>query len=244
MEKSSIFAPKENTVKPLNKKTMKKVFVMAMAALAVTLASCGGNSKSAGDDVDSASVEATDSTAGEVAQAPVDAAASASAEIAQLTEQLESKDASKVQTTLEAVKAKIAELAKTDPEAAKTYVEQLQSWLKTNADKVKEATGNNAAVSTAVETLTTTSSSTLVEGYSKAKAAVESVTGAAGEAAGKATEAAGKAKDVVDKAKSITKEKVNEEANKAVDNAKEAAKTKAKEEAGKAVEKGLKSLGL
>lgn len=237
MEKSSIFAPKENTVKPLNKKTMKKVFVMAMAALAVTLASCGGNSKSAGDDVDSASVEATDSTAGEVAQAPVDAAASASAEIAQLTEQLESKDASKVQTTLEAVKGKIAELAKTDPEAAKTYVEQLQSWLKTNADKVKEATGNNAAVSTAVETLTTTSSSTLVEGYSKAKAAVESVTGAAGEAAGKA-------KDVVDKAKSITKEKVNEDANKAVDNAKEAAKTKAKEEAGKAVEKGLKSLGL
>lgn len=222
---------------------------MALAAIAMTFASCGGNSKSTDADADSANVEATDSTAGDVAAAPADGATvSAENEIAQLTEQFDKKDAKKVQSTLEAVKAKVAELAKTDPEAAKTYVEQLQSWLKTNADKVKAATGNDATVSSVISTLTSTSSATLVEGYSKAKAAIESATGTAADAASKATDAASKAQEVYDKASSITKEKVEkkatEEANKAVDNAKSAAKQKAHEEASKAVDKGLKSLGL
>lgn len=226
---------------------MKKVFVMALAAVALTLASCGGNSKNDAAGTDSTDVEMADSA--DVAVAPADGATtSAEAEIAQLTQQLETKDAKKVQTTLETVKAKIEELAKTDPEAAKNYVEQLQGWLKTNADKVKAAAGNDATVSTVISTLTTTPSSTLVEGYSKAKAAIESATGTATDAAAKATDAATKAQDLVDKAKSITKEKVEqkatEEANKAVDNAKSAAKQKATEEANKAVEKGLKKLGL
>lgn len=217
---------------------------MALAAGALTLASCGGNNaKSDNVEADSTSVESTDSTnsaSGTVANE----AASAEDEIAQLTEQLDSKDASKVQTTLETIKTKIAELAKTDPEAAKAYVSQLQSWLKTNSDKVKDLAGNNAAINTAIETLTSTSSATLVESYSKAKDAIESVTGKASDVSEKASNAVNKAKEVYDKASSVTEEKIKDEANKAVENAKDKAKDKAKEEAGKAVEKGLKSLGL
>lgn len=227
---------------------MKKIFVMALAAAALAVTSCGGNSKSADAPADSTAVEAADSTTATAAEGTT---TSAEQEIAALSQVLEGKDVSKVKTTLETVTAKISELAKTDPKAAQAYVEQLQGWLKANADKVKEATGNDATVSTVISSLTSTSSATLVDGYSKAKAAVESVTGTvsetatkAADAVGKANDAAEKVNDAVSKAKSITKEKVNEEANKAVDNAKETAKSKAKEEAGKAVEKGLKSLGL
>lgn len=223
---------------------MKKVFIMALAAAAMTLASCGGESKQANAEADSTSVETADSLQGTAAEAAT-AASSADAEIAALTQQLDSKDASQVKTTLQTIKDKITELSKTDPEAAKTYVEQLQAWLKTNASKVKEAAGGDTTVGTVVDALTTTSSAKLVEGYTKAKDAVESAIGTTtGEAATKASETLKDAKEVYDKAKDVTKEKVEEKAKEEVNKAKETGKAKAKEEVNKAVDKGLKSLGL
>lgn len=226
---------------------MKKLFILALAAASLTLTGCGNNPKSA-DDAAADTTATTDSTAAAEAVAPADAVTGEAAEaIAQLTEQLGTKDAGKMQSTLKAIEAKIAELAKTDPAAAKTYIEQLQTWLKENAEQVKAATSGNTAISTAVETLTNTSTDKLVQGLATAQGALSTITDGAKtatETATKVTNAAKGAKDVVDKATSVTSEQVQKKVDEKVSEAKEAGKAKAREEATKAVDKGLKSLGL
>lgn len=202
---------------------MKKVFVLAMAAAALTLSSCGDSTKKDAAGNDTTAVAAGDSANAE-AIAPADAV---SPEVAQLSDLLETKDASKIQASLTTIKDKIAELSKTDPGAAKTYVNQLQNWLKTNANAVKEATGNDAAASTVIDALTSTSSDKLVEGYSKAKDAVESVTKSTEVENAKST--ASKAAEVYDKVKD------KESVDKTVEEVKTKAKDKAKEETKKAV---------
>lgn len=226
---------------------MKKLFFLALAAASLTLTGCGNSPKTT-EEAATDTTATTDSTATAEAVAPADAVTGEAAEaIAQLTEQLDKKDAGKMQTTLKAIEAKIAELAKTDPAAAKTYVEQLQNWLKENAEQVKAATGGNATVSTAVETLTNTSTEKIVQGLASAQGALSTITDGAKtatETATKVTSAAKDAKEAVDKAKSVTSEQVQKKVDEKVNETKEAGKAKVREETGKAVEKGLKSLGL
>lgn len=216
---------------------------MALAVVALTLTSCGSGSKSANADTDTTSMESVDSLTQD-GVAATEVPNTAETAIAQLTEQLDSKDAAKVKTTLETIKEKIAELSKTDPDAAKAYVEQLQSWLKSNSDKVKTAVGEDTAVSAAIETLTSASSDKLIEGYTKAKDVIESATGTATGEAAKAAATAKEVKEAYEKVKEVTPEKVQEKVNEKAKEAKEAGKAKAREEAAKAVDKGLKSLGL
>ena len=74
---------------------MKKVFLMAVAALALTFTACTEGAQK-NDEAD--------------------------AVVENLKAELEAGDANSVQQTLEGVQAKVAELVAKDPEAAKTYV--------------------------------------------------------------------------------------------------------------------------
>ena len=132
---------------------MKKIVlaVMAVAAIGFT-ASCGNKTQQA-DAVDSVAI--VDSLAGEAANATISA----------LTEQLEAKDANKLQETLATIKEKIASLIKENPEVAKEYVAKVQSFLKENADKIKEVAGENGAIAAAVSAVTSIEPANIVSGF-------------------------------------------------------------------------------
>lgn len=216
---------------------MKKLLFMAAAIAAFTFVSCGNKTGNNGTGSDSASdsLEAVTSTA---VQAADDA-------INQLTANLDAKDASAFKTSLDDVKAKIADLLNTNPELAKSYVEKLQEFLNTNADKIKSTVGTNAAVATAVSALTTTSADDVV---SSLKSAVTSVGNNAASQVDAAAEAVKNAPDAA-------KQAAEAAANQAVDNAKAKAAEKtneavesAKKKTNDAIDKGVsdakKKLGL
>ena len=118
---------------------MKKVFMMALAAAAITLSSCGNKTNVPNES------EIVDST--EVALNEANTAADEV--IAQLTQNIEAKDASALQNALEAVKAKVSEFLTKNPEIAKEYLAKVQNFLKENTDKIK--VGDNAAVASLVD---------------------------------------------------------------------------------------------
>ena len=120
---------------------MKKVFMMALAAAAITLSSCGNKTNVPNES------EIVDST--EVALNEANTAADEV--IAQLTQNIEAKDASALQNALEAVKAKVSEFLASNPEIAKEYLAKVQNFLKENTDKIKAVVGDNAAVASLVD---------------------------------------------------------------------------------------------
>ncbi|MBO6287504.1 MAG: hypothetical protein J6M94_02810 [Prevotella sp.] len=120
---------------------MKKVFMMALAAAAITLSSCGNKTNVPNES------EIVDST--EVALNEANTAADEV--IAQLTQNIEAKDASALQNALEAVKAKVSEFLAKNPEIAKEYLAKVQNFLKENTDKIKAVVGDNAAVASLVD---------------------------------------------------------------------------------------------
>ncbi len=120
---------------------MKKVFMMALAAAAITLSSCGNKTNVPNES------EIVDST--EVALNEANTAADEV--IAQLTQNIEAKDASALQNALEAVKAKVSEFLANNPEIAKEYLAKVQNFLKENTDKIKAVVGDNAAVASLVD---------------------------------------------------------------------------------------------
>jgi prophage DNA circulation protein len=120
---------------------MKKVFMMALAAAAITLSSCGNKTNVPNES------EIVDST--EVALNEANTAADEV--IAQLTQNIEAKDASALQNALEAVKAKVSEFLTKNPEIAKEYLAKVQNFLKENTDKIKAVVGDNAAVASLVD---------------------------------------------------------------------------------------------
>ena len=127
---------------------MKKLFVLAIAALAMTFVSCGNKAKAP-------EAEVVDTVA------VADAAAEAEATINALAENLESKDLNAFQTALEAVKAKVAEFLANNPAIAQEYLSKVQGFLKENADKIKEFVGGNAAVATLVDGISAIPSETI-----------------------------------------------------------------------------------
>ena len=120
---------------------MKKVFMMALAAAAITLSSCGNKTNVPNES------EIVDST--EVALNEANTAADEV--IAQLTQNIDAKDASALQNALEAVKAKVSEFLTKNPEIAKEYLAKVQNFLKENTDKIKAVVGDNAAVASLVD---------------------------------------------------------------------------------------------
>lgn len=194
---------------------MKKIVFAVMALMAIGFTSCGNKTQQAEAVADSTEV----------------AAPSAEAALSALSEQLNSGDASAFQTALQAVQEQIKNL---DPEVAKEYVAKVQSFLKENADKIKEVAGDNAAITTAVNALTDVEPAQVVEGIQSALSnAGDAAANAAAEKVDDAKEAAQKK---ADEAKQAAKDKANEKVNEAKDAANKAVND--------AAAKAVKGLGI
>ena len=219
---------------------MKKLFILAIAAVAMTFASCGNKAANAGGE-DSTAVDSTEAVA-QQAQEAADGA------ISNLTEILKGKDANALKDAIESIKAKAGEFLAQNPDLAKEYLTKVQNFLKENADKVKALVGDNAAVGAAVSALTETSADDVISGLSAAlgdvKAAGVDAAANAADAANKATEAVKNApeaaKDAANKAVEDAKAKANEKAQEAVNDAKD----KANKQIDKAASDAKKALGL
>ena len=215
---------------------MKKLFVFAFAAIAISFASCVNNKPAQAPE------EVIDTV-----EAEIDAQAEAEASINALKENMEAKDASAFQTALEAIKAKVAEFIAKNPAIAQEYLAKVQGFLKENADAIKSFVGTNAAVaslvdgiaaipSESVEKLTGATEALKALGIDAASLAGNAVGGAKDAVEGAvegAVDAAGNVKDAaaekVNEAKDAAAEKVNEAKDKAgaaIDNAAADAKKK------------------
>ena len=153
---------------------MKKLFVFAMAAIALTFAGC----KEGKTDANADGTDSIQDTAAVVAEAAADPAAAISA----LTEQIEAKDANAFQAALDKAKAQIKALLEKDPETAKSYLAKIQDFLKENAEKIKAFTGSNVAVTSAVAALTDADTDKVLETI-KTAVGVEEAANAAVDAA-------------------------------------------------------------
>ena len=131
---------------------MKKIVLAVMAVAAIGFTTSCGNKTQQAEAVDSVAI--------------VDSLASVAADgtISALAGGLDGKDASKFQEALATVKEKIASLLKENPEVAKEYVAKVQTYLKENADKIKELAGENAAIVSAVEAVTAIEPASVVSG--------------------------------------------------------------------------------
>lgn len=113
---------------------MKKFFVTAVAALALTFTAC------------------TEGATNEEANTLVE----------NLQSLIESGDTSAVQSTLASAQEKIAELIIKDPEAAKTYVSKIQEFVKDNQEKIVSLIGENELTQGLVTTLVNTPVETVI----------------------------------------------------------------------------------
>ena len=191
---------------------------MAVAAVAFTMTSC--NNKANTPPVEEVAVDSVALLTEEGVQA-------ADEVIAKIAENIEAKDAGAIQAAIETVKAKAAEFLAKNPEVAKEYLAKVQNYLKENAEAVKAAVGNNAAVSALVSTLAdspvddvmSTISSALGTGVDKVQDAAGATKEAIEDAAAKGKEAVENAAEKGKEALNDAKEKVKEEAGKKVDEA-------------------------
>ena len=206
---------------------MKKFFMMAMAVVAMTFASCGNKTEKPVEEV-------IDS----VAVLTEEANAAAEDAISQLSTTLESKDASALQTALEAIKAKVAEFIAINPGIAKEYISKVQNFLKENAEAVKAVVGTNATISglvdgiaalptESVEALTGATDALKALGIDASnfvKDAASDAVDAAADAVEGAKDAAADAVEGAKDAASNAVEGAKDAAGKAVDNAADATK--------------------
>ncbi len=178
-----------------------------MAVVAIGFTSCG-NKTQQGEAVDS--VALIDSLSGAAAQEDIDI----------ISKLLESADAAKLQEALANVKEKIATLIKENPEVAKEYVTKVQTFLKDNADKVKEVVGDNAAVSAAVSAVTDIEPESVVNGL------LDKVSETASDAEEAVNEKVDEAKAAAEEKATEMKDAAKQKASDAVDNAAKDVKNK------------------
>lgn len=203
---------------------MKKLFVCAIAFMALTFASCGnkqsGNAESADSLTDSTEVVADSTGATAVAD--------------EMKAKLEAKDAEGFNAVVAEAKQKIDELVKEGKiEEAKAYASQVKAFVDENAETIKQVANGSETVTSIVNTINALPSSA----ESAVNAAGEAVKSDAENAVKSAKEAA---ETKVSETKAAAKQKANEEVNKAANKAKE----KANEEVNKAANKALNKLGL
>ncbi len=200
---------------------MKKIILAVMAVAAIGFTSCGNKTQQA-EAVDSVAI--IDSLAAEAAEGTISA----------LTEQIDAKEASKFQEAQATVKEKIAELIKSNPEVAKEYVAKVQTFLKDNTDKIKEFVGDNAAITSAVEAITSIEPANVVSGFlSAVDSTATNVKDAAVDAKDAAVDAANQK---IEEGKQAVEDKANE--------VKDAAKQKANDAIDGAAKDVKKGLGL
>lgn len=217
---------------------MRKVLLISVAFVALTLASCGNktdanaNADSTATDTTAQVADSTDSTASTVSAIQTGDAKAAPATVAALTKEIQAKVAAKdtkgLTVLLSNAKAKIAELAKTDPAAAKAYVSQLQQYVNQHAEEIKSIAGGNATISQAVDEVKNLNPEKVVNAVASA---------ATSDAKNIATGAAETAKSAAENA---VNSKVNE-ATSAANAAKSKAEAKAAKEVAKAQSKVTKA---
>lgn len=176
---------------------MKKTIIVATVGMALACYSCGNKSQPEAAPADSENI---------VNEGVTQTAAAA---IEKLQAAVESGDAAKIQEALTEVRENVAEYTATSTETATAYLDSVQTWLNDNADKVKEAAGDNPEIGGTINSLTSTSAENIV---SDIKATGDDAINETKEAVGDAAE------NVKDKAK----EKVDEAADEAADKTKDA----------------------
>ena len=212
---------------------MKKFFIMAMAVAAIGFTSCGNKTQNAAPAEESTEVSAV----ADAAKGVVD----------KLKEQIEAGDSKAIGEAVQTAVEKVAELvAKGDTEAAKQYQDQIKNFIDENADKIKEVTGGDEAVSKLIDSFVNVPvkvedavNAAIKEG---AEQAVEDAKDAAAQKVEEAEEAAAQK---VEDAKAAAAQKVDEAKQKAADAAAkkiEEGKQKANDAANKAAEDLMKKI--
>lgn len=199
---------------------MKKVFVCAIAFMALTFTSCGNKQNGNAAQTDSL----TDTTA--IAADGTDAEALAN----EMKAKLEAKDANGLNEIVTSAKQKIEELVKAGKiEEAKAYASKVKQFVDENAEAIKTVTNGDETISSIVSTISALPSN--------AENAVEAAGNAVKSDAENAVESAkGAAETKVNEAKEAAKQKATDEVNKAKD--------KANEKVNKAASDALNKLGL
>ena len=183
---------------------MKKLFFVAMAAVAMTFTACKNEAPAPAPEPETPEVElvSTDSIAAVI----------------------EAADSTQLSSLLTEAQVKIEELTKIDPAKAKDYLAAIQTLLKENADKIKAFAGTGAVASVidAVNNLPA------IEVPDVAAAAEE----AADKAAEGVKDAAEAVQDAAAEKVEDAKAAVNDAANAAVDKANEVKDAAAEKAAG------------
>ena len=184
---------------------MKKLFFVAMAAVAMTFTACKNEAPAPTNPEPETS---------EVELVPTDSIAAV----------IEAADSTQLSSLLTEAQAKIEELKNIDPAKAKGYLAAIQALLKENADKIKEFAGTGAVASVidAVNNLPA------IEVPDVAAAAEE----AADKAAEGVKDAAEAVQDAAAEKVEDAKAAVNDAANAAVDKANEVKDAAAEKAAG------------
>ena len=189
---------------------MKKLFIMLMAAIAMSFASCGNKNAQSADANEAETISETENVT------------------ADLAAQLDAGDVNKFQEALNEAQAKAAELMKENPEEAKAYLESVQSYLNENIEKVKEVVGDNAIVAATVTALVETPAESILNNLQNVVNEAESAAEAKNEEMKQAAEnqvnaAKQAANDKANEAKQAAANKVNEGAQKVNDKVNEGA---------------------
>ncbi len=210
---------------------MKKIFMMTLAAVAISLTSCGNktNNTAAGESTDNIEANATVKAAVENT-------------ISVLAKSMEAKDAAALQQAVEEIKQETAEFLANNPEEAKEYLTQVQAFLKENTKNIKTALGENAIASAAVNALANTPADDIIYSLNNALNAKATEAAATGEAAVENAES--KAAEKVNEAAEKAARKVQDKTNEARDKAVEEAKTQTREAAKQAGKDLKKELGF
>lgn len=171
---------------------MKKVMFMAVAAAAISFASCTSNTnKGTASDADSVKTPVVETQEVDVTK--------------DLSAKLDAKDAAGLQDALNSVNEKIKSLKEEGKlDEAKAMLKQVQDFLATNSEKVKEVAGNSEALNKIIEGVKAIPSEAVEAGKEateNVKEDVKTATDKAGETADKAKkEAKDKANKAIDKA--------------------------------------------
>ena len=178
---------------------MKKLFFVAMAAVAMTFTACKKEAAPAPVEEEAPEVElvSTDSIAAVI----------------------EAADSTQLGALLTEAQAKIEELTNIDPAKAKEYLAAIQTLLKENADKIKAFAGTGAVASV----IDAVSNLPEIEVPDVADAAKEAVENAVEDVKDAAAEKVEDAKEAVSDAADAVVDKANEVKDAAADKAAEAA---------------------
>lgn len=206
---------------------MKKVFLMAMAAIAFIFAGCGNKKTTPNDNQADTTIVMDES-----------ADATADSLTSELDTQLSQNNTDAIQATLTSLQNKYAELVASGKlDMAKAYAAKIQQFLNDNAEKIKAAAANNpsiAALVSGIQNLPTTAEQAQEAVKNNAKDMMKKAELETNQAIDKAKQEASKATDKANAKMNEAKDK----AGKALDKSAEEANKKVNQ-ARKQIRKGL-----